>query len=745
MKIVEIRTLAEWEKLKPEWNTLLRGSASKTIFLTWEWMSAWWSAYAGGAQLRILAAYDGDGALRGIAPLQQRSARRYGQEVRSISFVGDGSNDSDYLDFLITSGSEKEVLSAFLAHCGEDLEHGAVLELNEIPETSPNLALLKDIAEKRGLLHKQEAVSCGTVRLPESWEQYLLTLRPRFRTKIRSVLRNLEARPEVRCGFCETAADVERILPILYDLHTRRWVQDGKPGVFGWKEKRDFYAALSPLLLETGQLRVSWLEWNERILACQYGFTYDDTYFHLQEGYEPASEHWNVGLGLRAWSIRRFLEQGIREYDFLGGVGRHKTDWGAAAKQSQRLVLAGPTPKNYLYCHGAEWEATARQSIQKLVPDSVLRARRAWMEGRSRALAGSTSEQGGAGWFRNGLAECYFRLQFPKVTKKLRDRYRLAILPNGRLPKVELRRRNERCGRVLYYHRVNDERDPFFPAMPADLFEEEIRFVARHYRVVSLSQLVSALDDEDRPENLVAVTFDDGYQDNFQNALPILERYGVPATVFLTTGGLDSREPLWFETLALALKQTSAEFVDVEIDLPRRYWLRDQQERLAANGGIFELLRKLPDPDRREWLDEILRRLDFQDRGERRDKMLTWDQVRAMRARGIEFGGHTVTHPFISKLTREQAAWEVSECKRRIEEEIQFPVSHFAYPSGREQDFSEWNQELLRAAGYRAALTTLWGLNYRSTNRMELRRGGPWEENAAVFAYKFDWYQWVNG
>jgi peptidoglycan/xylan/chitin deacetylase (PgdA/CDA1 family) len=115
-----------------------------------------------------------------------------------------------------------------------------------------------------------------------------------------------------------------------------------------------------------------------------------------------------------------------------------------------------------------------------------------------------------------------------------------------------------------------------------------------------------------------------------------------------------------------------------------------------------------------------------------------------MKAHGIDFGGHTVTHPFLSRMTREHMAWEVAECKRRIEEELQLPADYFAYPNGREEDFGEWNKEVLLSAGYRAAVTTKWGMNYRSTDRMELRRGGPWEDSRALFAYKLDWYQLVN-
>jgi peptidoglycan/xylan/chitin deacetylase (PgdA/CDA1 family) len=119
--------------------------------------------------------------------------------------------------------------------------------------------------------------------------------------------------------------------------------------------------------------------------------------------------------------------------------------------------------------------------------------------------------------------------------------------------------------------------------------------------------------------------------------------------------------------------------------------------------------------------------------------------VRTLRSHGIDFGGHTVTHPFVSRLDEEHAAWEIEECKRRIEDEIQHPVEHFAYPSGREIDFSQWNKELLKRAGYKAAVSTLWGANGPATDPMELRRGQPWETNPAVFAAKLDWYQWIDG
>jgi peptidoglycan/xylan/chitin deacetylase (PgdA/CDA1 family)/CelD/BcsL family acetyltransferase involved in cellulose biosynthesis len=748
MRIVEIREEAKLQQLRPAWERLLYDSASNTVFLTWEWLSAWWRAYGSAGNLRLLAAFDEGDTLRGIAPLYCKAARKYGVTKLVWSFIGDGSNDSDYLDFIATRGFEKEVLKSFRAYWAEHVNRAAVLALNEIPATSPCLPLLKQLAEQQDYVWTEKETPCGTVHLPEKWEDYLLTLKPRFRTKVRSVLRNLENRREVRFGFCRTMEEIERTLPVLFDLHTRRWAQDGKPGVFRWQSKRDFYFDVSALFSDRGWLRFSWMEWNGQILACQYGFAYGSTYFHLQEGYEPSAEHWNVGVGLRAWTIQQFLQEGLREYDFLSGLGRHKMDWGAVSKGSKQIQLAPRSVSNTVFCEGPEWEFKIRESLRKAVPEKALayrktRAERQQLANFRRSESGKPVALSRNNWMRKAAAHCYFHSRLPVLARSFREHYQISVSSHRKLPGISCHRRTTPCARILYYHRVNNEQDLFFPAISTELFEQQMRFVSQHYKVVPLSALLTHLQ-EGSPEIVVAVTFDDGYRDNYQNAFPILQHYGLPATIFLTTGTVDSREPLWFEQLANALKKTTQESVDLEVDIPRRFWMRTQAERLHANQQIFQLLRALPDCDRMDWLQRILRQLAVADGDELRNKMLTWDEIRAMRAHGVEFGGHTVSHPFLSHLTYEQASWEIRECKRRIEEELQFPVEHFAYPNGREEDFSEWNKELLNNAGYRSAVTTKWGMNYQSTDRLELRRGGPWEESAALFAYKFDWYQLVN-
>src|ERR1039458_5342241 len=233
MKIAEIRDTGGLEALRPEWNVLLSKSASNTVFLTWEWISAWWSNYGEPGGLRIVTARDERDELVAIAPMRLRAEQRYKQRVPMLSFIGDGSNDSDYLDFIAVRGREEEAVNAFHDHFAGSLRPGSVLALRTVPETSTFLPTLKRAAHKAGHSWQETEFPCSIVALPYTWDEYLRLPKPHFRTKIRSVLRNLESRPEVSFGFCRTGEQLEAMLPILFDLHTRRWAEDGEPGVFG--------------------------------------------------------------------------------------------------------------------------------------------------------------------------------------------------------------------------------------------------------------------------------------------------------------------------------------------------------------------------------------------------------------------------------------------------------------------------------------------------------------------------------
>ena len=292
---------------------------------------------------------------------------------------------------------------------------------------------------------------------------------------------------------------------------------------------------------------------------------------------------------------------------------------------------------------------------------------------------------------------------------------------------------------ILTYHRVNDDGDPFFSALPTAVFERQMRHVARNYRVLPLEDLVERLQRGGLPRNTLAITFDDGYRDNLTHAAPILSRLGLPATIFLATGFIGTAEVPWFDRLAHGLKKST-------MDAVRTPWgdelaLSGLPARMRAMERTLEHFKRVPDEERHRGLDELLTALGVTDQRIFKNLMLSWDDVHAVRGLGFSIGAHTVNHPILSRVTPQRAWTEILGSRTMIESACGAAPRAFAYPNGGTEDYTETVKRLVREAGFTCAVTTRFGLNTSNTNPWELRRGGPWEHHLPTFALKLAWYR----
>ena len=345
------QVLERWEEVaswSAFWDRLLAESASDTAFLTWDWIDSWWKAYGRGSTPLVVLIRRGDDLI-GIAPLRIRPVSRY-RVLRheAIQFIGDGSADSDYLDLIARKGEEQAVCSEVVQVLRERSgERRAFAYLNEIPSGSPHVAGLRDTLAAAGWLCRMREVPCADVALPGTWEDYLRLLRPRMRTKIRSLDRRLQGR-RVAFEYCRSEADLAEHLEALFRLHQQRWAGHGG-GVFDSAPKRAFYGDMARRFLERDWLRLAYLEVDGTRVAYQLCFEYRGTMFLLQEGYDPEWMEHGVGNALRAWMFRDCIERGVARYDFLGGVTEHKRAWGATPKSSVRLFAAPSSVAPRLY------------------------------------------------------------------------------------------------------------------------------------------------------------------------------------------------------------------------------------------------------------------------------------------------------------------------------------------------------------------------------------------------------------
>jgi peptidoglycan/xylan/chitin deacetylase (PgdA/CDA1 family) len=287
---------------------------------------------------------------------------------------------------------------------------------------------------------------------------------------------------------------------------------------------------------------------------------------------------------------------------------------------------------------------------------------------------------------------------------------------------------------ILIFHRVLPQADPLFEDTPdAARFEQQMRWVARWFNVLPLSEAVQRLQSGSLPARALAITFDDGYADNATVAAPLLKRLGLTATFFITTGVLDGGR-MWNDTVVEALRRAPAG----ELDLSRLGLgspeLAGPASRRVAIDQVIGAIKRRPYDERLQLVQRIA---DIVGVALPSDLMMTPAQVRGLCDLGMEVGGHTVTHPILRSLDDAAAEREISRGRDDLVQMTGAPVGLFAYPNGVPGvDYDARHVAMARRAGFAAAVSTAHGAATRGADCYQLPRFTPWDRGAARYALR---------
>lgn len=322
---------------------------------------------------------------------------------------------------------------------------------------------------------------------------------------------------------------------------------------------------------------------------------------------------------------------------------------------------------------------------------------------------------------------------------------------------------------ILLYHRVTEfTSDPHLLCVTPEHFAEHLEMLRSQYRVTKLNRLVHTVQEGDLSRRGVVVTFDDGYADNLSNAKPLLERYDVPATVFVTAGYVGGEGEFWWdeldrlllepgtlpETLRLSVNGTSYQWELGEVthyseDDYQSYcrWnvleKEDASQRQHLYRSLCQLLRPLPERDRRKILDELLAWAGAEPGGRPTHRTLSANELYQM-AEGklVEVGAHTVSHPVLSALPATAQRAEIKESKARLEEILGRPVTSFAYPYGSPSDYTSETVTAVREAKFTCACSNFAGVVWRGTDHFQLPRFVVRDWNGEEFARRlWEWFR----
>lgn len=277
---------------------------------------------------------------------------------------------------------------------------------------------------------------------------------------------------------------------------------------------------------------------------------------------------------------------------------------------------------------------------------------------------------------------------------------------------------------IACYHGVCDDRseEHHWLLVRRSTFAKHLDYLRTRFEIRALDEAVTALLSGELRTPTAAVTFDDGYRNNFTEAWPELRARNLPATIFLATGFISTSASLWTTTLEYAVRGTSKHALDLRPWSGPRLRLGSFHERRVAGHVAKEFLKTLPAAHRREIVEAVLAWLgsapvpaEF--------SFMTWEDVSELAAGGlIRFGAHTVNHEILSRLDEADIKCEIRESVTHVKSLGAAASRVFAFPNGGAQDFDLRAIRELEAVGVTSAVTTIAGVNSARTGALRLRR-----------------------
>jgi len=289
------------------------------------------------------------------------------------------------------------------------------------------------------------------------------------------------------------------------------------------------------------------------------------------------------------------------------------------------------------------------------------------------------------------------------------------------------------CLSILIFHRVRARADALFPHEPdAQTFDRLMRLVARSFRVLTLSRAADLLATGGLPPRALVITFDDGYADNADVALPILQRHGLFATFFVSTGFLDGGR-MWNDSIIECVRTTSHQEIDLTECGFGHHTLANAAQRRACVEALLSQIKYLDLPGREGALRQLQRATAVQ--ALPTNLMMSSEEVRLLHRAGMEIGAHTVNHPILTALNAADAERELADGRAHLQDIIDAPVSVVAYPNGKpKRDFDRSHVAMVERLGFLAAVTTAPGAARTGDDLFQLPRFTPWARSLPAWS-----------
>ncbi len=255
---------------------------------------------------------------------------------------------------------------------------------------------------------------------------------------------------------------------------------------------------------------------------------------------------------------------------------------------------------------------------------------------------------------------------------------------------------------ILMYHRFGEEKN--IHGLERTIFEQQMLLIKQQFNVLALEQLTTRLINNQPVEpNTIVITVDDGYEDFYLYAFPILKKLELPVTLYATYDFIEGKIWLWPDLIRYILCSTKYKNFSLTLDSSEvRFKLNGKQNRNIVWNDIADYCLALSNIEKLDFIENIAQDLKVQvpDSPVEEYRALNWNQIQEMIKYNVKIEGHTFSHPKLTKLTEDELKREIIDSKEALENKLGVPVNSFAYPNGTRDDFNEIVKSMVKTAGY---------------------------------------------
>jgi len=379
MQIYEITDPALLPALRTEWDALLDGSASRSVYQSYEWVSTWWRHCARG-RLRVLVAQS-QGRVRCLAPLMLTTEHVLGIPYRRVRFIGSDATGtiprnlfdrtfsidrrfgwSDVLDFLYRPG-DFEALREMLAHLRGETERWDVLDLREFPAAAPSVELVEEILGSRQPVVRETAAQVAVVSLENDMETYVGTRTRNWRKNIKRAYSRTEALPDTLVRTYRSPKQVADIMPAVMEMEQKSWQGQRGVGAFSGKKAAAFHHDLAVALAARDRFVLYTLESRGRLMCYQYALRCHDRLHLHTTAMDPAFKSGSPGLYLQLKAIEQAFSEGLNKVVLGRGPEAFKHKLKTGDEDRIWVTVFGPAFVSKLL---ASCEFKARPALRRL-------------------------------------------------------------------------------------------------------------------------------------------------------------------------------------------------------------------------------------------------------------------------------------------------------------------------------------------------------------------------------------------